>query len=71
MLPEYYDDGGYSGGTMERPGIRQLMADIQAGKVDVMVPRFGGHGFRPFVVRPVPGCCIRVRSGSADGYSSP
>ena len=37
LLPEYYDDGGYSGGTMERPGIRQLMADVQAGKVDVIV----------------------------------
>ena len=31
LLPDTYDDGGYSGGTMERPGIRQLMADIQAG----------------------------------------
>ena len=37
LLPEYYDDGGYSGGTMERPGIKQLMADVQAGKVDVIV----------------------------------
>ena len=36
-----------------------------------MVPRFRGHGFRPFVVRPVPGSCIRERSGSAAGYSSP
>lgn len=37
LLPEFYDDGGYSGGTMERPGIMQLMADVQAGKVDVIV----------------------------------
>ena len=37
LLPEYYDDGGYSGGSMERPGIKQLMADVQAGKVDVIV----------------------------------
>ena len=37
LLPEFYDDGGYSGGTMERPGIKQLMADVQAGKVDVIV----------------------------------
>jgi len=37
LLPEYYDDGGYSGGTMDRPGIKQLMADVQAGRVDVIV----------------------------------
>jgi DNA invertase Pin-like site-specific DNA recombinase len=37
LLPELYDDGGYPGGTMERPGLKQLMADVQAGKVDVIV----------------------------------
>ncbi len=35
--PEQYDDGGYSGGNMERPGLKRLMADIAAGKVDVIV----------------------------------
>ena len=34
---EIYDDGGFSGGNMERPGLRQLMADVQAGRVDVIV----------------------------------
>lgn len=37
----------------------------------VMVPRFRGHGSRPFVVRPVPGFGFRERNGSAAGYSSP
>ena len=32
-----YDDGGYSGGTMKRPGVRRLFEDIRAGKVDVIV----------------------------------
>jgi DNA invertase Pin-like site-specific DNA recombinase len=32
-----YDDGGYSGGTMERPGVLRLFEDIRAGKVDVIV----------------------------------
>ncbi|WP_293379476.1 recombinase family protein, partial [Phenylobacterium sp. SCN 70-31] len=32
-----YDDGGYSGGSMDRPGLQQLMADIQRGLVDVVV----------------------------------
>jgi DNA invertase Pin-like site-specific DNA recombinase len=37
QLPELYDDGGYSGGTMERPGLKELLADVEAGKVDVIV----------------------------------
>jgi DNA invertase Pin-like site-specific DNA recombinase len=37
QLPEFYDDGGYSGGTMERPGLKQLLAEVEAGKVDVIV----------------------------------
>ena len=36
-LPDRYDDGGYTGGNMERPALRQLMADIEAGKVDCVV----------------------------------
>jgi DNA invertase Pin-like site-specific DNA recombinase len=36
-LPHIYDDGGFSGGTMDRPGLKALWADIEAGKVDVVV----------------------------------
>ena len=36
-LPATYDDGGFSGGSMERPGLQRLLADIQAGAVDVVV----------------------------------
>ena len=36
-LPALYDDGGYSGGTMERPALKRLMADIEAGQVDIVV----------------------------------
>ena len=36
-LPEPYDNGGFSGGTMDRPGLKQLLADVTAGKVDVIV----------------------------------
>ncbi len=36
-LPTYYDDGGYSGGTMERPALEDLLLDIKGGKVDVVV----------------------------------
>jgi len=37
VLPERFDDGGYSGGSMERPGLRRLLAEVDAGKVDVIV----------------------------------
>jgi site-specific DNA recombinase len=33
----HYDDGGYSGGSMERPGLKRLLADIDAKKVDAVV----------------------------------
>lgn len=36
-LSEYYDDGGYSGGNLERPALKRLMDDIQSGKVDIIV----------------------------------
>jgi len=37
LLPDIYDDGGYSGGSMERPALKQLLADVRAGRVDVVV----------------------------------
>jgi site-specific DNA recombinase len=36
-LPEDYSDGGYSGGDMDRPALRRLLADIEAGKIDCVV----------------------------------
>jgi DNA invertase Pin-like site-specific DNA recombinase len=36
-LPDMYDDGGISGGTMERPALHRLLADIGAGRVDTVV----------------------------------
>jgi len=37
VLPTLYDDGGYSGGTLERPALQRLLADIADAKVDVVV----------------------------------
>ncbi|WP_031372158.1 recombinase family protein [Lysobacter antibioticus] len=34
---DYYDDGGYSGGNLERPALRRLLDDIRAGKIDIVV----------------------------------
>src|SRR6266436_7116102 len=36
-LPECYDDGGFSGATIDRPALQQLLADITAGRVDIVV----------------------------------
>ena len=36
-LPDRYDDGGFTGGNMERPALRRLMADIEAGRIDCVV----------------------------------
>jgi site-specific DNA recombinase len=36
-LPAKYDDGGFSGGNMQRPGLVKLLADISAGKIDTVV----------------------------------
>jgi DNA invertase Pin-like site-specific DNA recombinase len=37
LVPDRYDDGGVSGGTLERPALKRLLADIEAGLVDVVV----------------------------------
>lgn len=37
LVPTAYDDGGYSGGNMERPGLKALLADVDVAKVDVIV----------------------------------
>jgi site-specific DNA recombinase len=36
-LPALYDDGGYSGGSLKRPALKRLLADIEAGQIDVVV----------------------------------
>ena len=37
LLSTAYDDGGFSGGSMERPGLRELLADIDRGRIDIVV----------------------------------
>jgi site-specific DNA recombinase len=36
-LPEHYDDGGYSGGTLARPALRRLLSDVEAGRIDIVL----------------------------------
>ena len=37
VVDKHYDDGGFSGGNMERPALRELFDDIENGKIDIVV----------------------------------
>lgn len=37
LLLDRYDDGGFSGGTLERPALKRLLAEVKAAKIDVIV----------------------------------
>src|SRR6185369_8278959 len=37
LVSDRFDDGGFSGGNMQRPGLKRLLADVAAGKVDVIL----------------------------------
>lgn len=36
-LDRHYDDGGFTGANMDRPALKQLLADVETGKVDCIV----------------------------------
>jgi len=37
LLPQAYDDGAYSGGSMDRPALQRLLGDIRSGLIDIVV----------------------------------
>src|SRR5713101_8030651 len=37
VIAEHYDDGGYTGGNLDRPGLQRLLADMEAGQIDCLV----------------------------------
>ena len=37
VLSEFYDDPGFSGGTVDRPALQRLLADVAARKIDAVV----------------------------------
>ncbi len=37
VIPQKYDDGGFTGGNMERPALKQLMRDIKSNKIDIVI----------------------------------
>jgi DNA invertase Pin-like site-specific DNA recombinase len=39
LVADRYDDGGVSGGTLDRPALKRLLADVEAGRIDIVVVR--------------------------------
>ncbi len=37
LVTDRYDDGGFSGGNMERPGLKRLLCDVEAGRIDIIL----------------------------------
>jgi site-specific DNA recombinase len=37
LVPDHYDDGGVSGGTLDRPALKRLLAEVEAGRIDIVV----------------------------------
>jgi DNA invertase Pin-like site-specific DNA recombinase len=37
LVADRYDDGGFSGGSMERPALQRLLRDVESGRIDVIV----------------------------------
>jgi site-specific DNA recombinase len=37
LIRTHYDDGGYSGGSMDRPALKRLLDDVRARRIDVIV----------------------------------
>jgi len=37
LLPDVYDDGGLSGGTLDRPALKRLLGEVEAGHIDIIV----------------------------------
>src|SRR6266446_6016350 len=37
QVADRYDDGGVSGGTLDRPALKRLLTDVEAGRIDIVV----------------------------------
>jgi len=68
LLPQYYDDGGYSGGSMERPALKKLLQEIEAGRVDIIVVYKVDRLTR--ALSEWSNCSIRTKSRSSRSPSS-
>src|SRR2546427_4901226 len=37
LIPDHYDDGAFSGASLDRPALQKLLADVRSGKIDIIV----------------------------------
>jgi site-specific DNA recombinase len=37
LIPDHYDDGGLSGASLDRPALQNLLADVRAGRINIVV----------------------------------
>src|SRR3974377_1957500 len=37
LIPDHYDDGAFSGGSLARPALQKVLADVRAGKISIVV----------------------------------
>src|SRR5258706_5024707 len=37
VVADHYDDGGYTGGTLDRPALQKMLEDMEAGRIDCVV----------------------------------
>ena len=50
LLEDHYDDGGLSGGTLDRPALQRLLRDIDEGRIDNRRPFFSLQDRKPAIV---------------------
>ena len=68
LIRARYDDGGYSGGSMDRPALKKLLDDIRAHRIDVIVPPAAGAAVQTAAAGDVGPPAARV---ACDGSPSP
>jgi len=75
-LPEHYDDGGYSGGNVNRPALQKLLSDCESGLIDIIITYrldSSTHSTRLYATRRIipPGASCSIRFSPKDTRISP
>ncbi len=63
LVRDRYDDGGFSGGSMDRPALKKLLIDVQTRRIDVIVAYKVDHPFNAF--RSLLGIASDAKAASA------
>jgi DNA invertase Pin-like site-specific DNA recombinase len=68
LIRDQYDDGGYSGGSMDRPALQKLLADVEARRIDVIAVYKVDRQTRENMGGPYAARLIRPTEPSGAGY---